>query len=90
MTSTNFNYLPVRPDLIMKTFVILLFLAISNLCVAQTKALVGGTLVDGFGGTPIQNSIIIIEGKRIVAVGEMGKTPIPSGAEIISTEGMTV
>ncbi len=74
----------------MKTFVILLFFAISNLCIAQTKALVGGTLIDGFGSTPIQNSIIIIEGKRIVAVGEMGKTPIPSNAEIISTEGMTV
>lgn len=54
------------------------------------KALVGGTLIDGFSSTPVQNSIIIIEGERIKAVGELGKLEIPDGAEIISTEGMTV
>jgi imidazolonepropionase-like amidohydrolase len=54
------------------------------------KALVGGTLIDGFGGTPIQNSVIIIEGEKIRAVGTVGSLEIPSGAEIISTEGMSV
>lgn len=54
------------------------------------KALVGGTLIDGFGGKPIQNSVIIIEGQRIKAVGHQGNTPIPATAEIISTEGMSV
>ena len=33
------------------------------------KALVGGTLVDGFGGKPIRNSVVLIEGERIAAVG---------------------
>jgi hypothetical protein len=28
-------------------------------------ALLGGTLMDGFGGTPMQDSVIIIEGKHI-------------------------
>jgi imidazolonepropionase-like amidohydrolase len=62
------------------------------ICVAfsQTKALVGGTLIDGFGGTPILNSVVIIEGERIVAVGRMGEIEIPAGAEIISTEGQSV
>src|SRR4029434_6339029 len=54
------------------------------------KALVGGTLIDGFGGKPIRNSVIIIEGERIKAVGQVGTLPVPAGAEIISTEGMTV
>lgn len=54
------------------------------------KALVGGTLIDGFGRPPIRNSVIIIEGERIKAVGQIGSLAIPSGAEIISTEGMTV
>ena len=54
------------------------------------KALVGGTLIDGFGGTPIKNSIIIIEGERIKAIGQVGNFEIPSEAEIISTEGMSV
>jgi imidazolonepropionase-like amidohydrolase len=54
------------------------------------KALVGGTLIDGFGGKPIRNSVIIIEGERIKAVGEVGVLAVPAGAEIISTEGMSV
>ncbi|MGB5817846.1 MAG: amidohydrolase family protein [Saonia sp.] len=54
------------------------------------KALVGGTLIDGFGSDPIKNSVIIIAGEKIETVGTMDNTPIPTGAEIISTEGMTV
>jgi hypothetical protein len=46
------------------------------------KALVGGTLIDGFGGTPIRNSVIIIvEGERIKAIGQVGSLAIPAGAE---------
>jgi len=54
------------------------------------KALVGGTLIDGFGSHPIMNSVIIIEGEKIKEVGTQDTTPIPANAEIISTEGMTV
>lgn len=56
----------------------------------QTKALVGGTLIDGFGGVPIQNSVILIEGEHIKAIGQVGTLDIPEGAEVISTEGMSV
>ena len=54
------------------------------------KALVGGTLIDGYGSTPIRNSVVIIEGERIKAVGQVGTLAIPPGAEVISTEGMSV
>jgi imidazolonepropionase-like amidohydrolase len=57
---------------------------------ARLKALVGGTLIDGFGGRPIRNSVILVDGERISAVGQAGQLPIPPGAEIISTEGMSV
>lgn len=56
----------------------------------RVKALVGGTLIDGFGSTPVQNSVILIEGERIKAVGTVGTLEIPEGAEVISTEGMSV
>src|SRR6476660_6835096 len=56
----------------------------------RTKALVGGTLVDGFAGPPIQNSVILIDGDKIAAVGQVGSLAVPAGAEVISTEGMTV
>jgi imidazolonepropionase-like amidohydrolase len=56
----------------------------------KVKALVGGRLIDGFGGAPIPNSVILIEGERIKAVGQVGTLEVPKGAEVISTEGMTV
>ena len=56
----------------------------------NVKALVGGTLIDGYGSTPIRNSVVIIEGERIRAVGQVGTLAIPAGAEVISTEGMSV
>jgi imidazolonepropionase-like amidohydrolase len=57
---------------------------------AQVKALVGGTLIDGFGGKPIHNSVIIIEGERIREIGQVGRLEIPKEADVISTEGMSV
>ena len=57
---------------------------------ARVKALVGGTLIDGYGGTPLRNSVIIIDGERIRAVGQMDALAVPAGAEIISTEKMSV
>ena len=54
------------------------------------SALVGGTLIDGFGGPVIRNSVILIEGERIKAVGQVGTLEVPAGAEVISTEGMSV
>jgi imidazolonepropionase-like amidohydrolase len=56
----------------------------------RVTALVGGTLVDGYAGSPLRNSVILIEGGRISAVGQVGSLAVPAGAEVISTEGMTV
>ncbi len=72
---------------------ILFFLFLCSLGFAQEKpikALVGGTLIDGFGSIPIKNSVIIIEGKKIKAVGTIETLQVPVNAEVISTEGMSV
>ena len=58
--------------------------------VGQKKALVGGMLIDGYGGRPIHNSVILIDGQKIIKVGHQGNTQVPAGYEIISTEGMSV
>ena len=50
----------------------------------------GGTVIDGYGNAPIPDGIVVIEGDRILAVGGAGQVAIPEGAEIVSTEGMTV
>ncbi|MCB0665446.1 MAG: amidohydrolase family protein [Saprospiraceae bacterium] len=70
--------------------IILQLFLLKGFLYGQTKALVGGTLIDGFGGTPIQNSIIIIEGEKISRIGQIGSMKIPENAEVISTEGMSV
>lgn len=69
---------------------ILILLALAAAAAAQRKALVGGTLIDGYGGPPIRNSIILIDGEKIQAVGQAGSLPVPPDAQVISTAGMSV
>ncbi len=59
-----------------KTILIALLFSSIGINGQKITALVGGTLVDGFGGIPIQNSIIIIHDKRILAVGRQGELVI--------------
>ncbi|WP_194976978.1 amidohydrolase family protein [Aquiflexum lacus] len=77
---------------ISKTILLLLFIfSLPYTLQAQNiKALVGGTLIDGFGGPPLRNSVIIIEDERIKEIGQVNNLKIPEDAEIISTEGMSV
>lgn len=80
----------------MGLLVSLLLLAGVELAMAQAArpegvlALVGGRLIDGFGGPPLENAVIVVRGNRIEAVGRMGEVTIPAGARILSTEGRTV
>ncbi len=53
-------------------------------------ALVGGTLIDGRGGRPLRNSVVLIGDGRIQAIGTVGETQVPTDYQQISTEGMTV
>ena len=75
-----------------KLFSVLLFFLVLTSTSQENniKALVGGTLIDGFGSDPIKNSVIIIEGEKIKTVGTIENTSIPENAEVISTEGMSV
>ena len=74
----------------MKKYTLIMLFLFSYGVEAQIKALVGGTLIDGFGSKPMLNSVIILEGDRIKAICRMGELEIPIDAEIISTEGMSV
>jgi imidazolonepropionase-like amidohydrolase len=53
-------------------------------------AIVGGQLIDGYGGLPVQNAVILVSKNRIVEVGQVGMVNIPSTAEVIDSNGMTV
>ena len=73
-----------------KAGAVLACMALAPLAQAQRVAMVGGTLVDGTLSDPIRDSVILIEGQRIVAVGTVKTLPVPADATVISTEGMTV
>lgn len=55
-----------------------------------TLAVVGGHLIDGNEGVPIQNSVVLVDGDRVVHVGTVDDTPIPAGARVIDADGHTV
>ena len=76
----------------LKQSLTIFFLSLGVVCAAQARplALVGGRLIDGFGGPPLANSVILIEGERIAKIGTVDTLPVPNDAEVISTEGMSV
>lgn len=67
-----------------------LLLALPAAADSAKKALVGGRLIDGFGGRPLANSVILIDGDTIEKVGTVGSLAVPEGYAVISTEGMDV
>jgi imidazolonepropionase-like amidohydrolase len=50
----------------------------------------GGRVIDGWGGAPIENGVVVIRGNRIEAVGPAASVAIPAGARSIDVNGMTV
>ena len=54
------------------------------------RAIVGGVLIDGTGRPPVKDSVAVIDGDRIVAVGRRGEVAVPGDAEVIDASGRTV
>jgi imidazolonepropionase-like amidohydrolase len=50
----------------------------------------GGTLIDGNGGAPVPNAVVVVQGNRITAVGRAGQVQIPAGAQTINATGKYV
>ncbi|MFN8571105.1 MAG: amidohydrolase family protein [Gemmatimonadaceae bacterium] len=50
-------------------------------------AIVGATLLDGNGGAPLSDAVIVIRGTRVMAVGARATTAIPKGARVIDASG---
>ena len=55
-----------------------------------TLAISGGTLVDGYGGIPVQNAVVLVSGDRIMKVGDVNSVAIPDGVKTLDVNGMTV
>lgn len=54
-------------------------------------AMTGGTLIDGRGGAPIPNAVVVMQGDRIVAAGPAASTPVPeNAARVIDASGLYI
>lgn len=56
----------------------------------KVKVIRGGRLIDGNGGPVIKNPVVIVEGKRIKAVGTKGEIKEPKGANVIDASRFTL
>jgi len=70
-------------------------LAILPLAVSPPKAaaqrppiaIVGATVIDGNGGAPLPDAVVVVRGRRIAAVGPRGSVDVPEGAEVVDGTG---
>src|SRR5262249_45470382 len=53
----------------------------------SSLAIVGATIVDGRGGTPIRDGVIVVTDGRISAAGPRSSTTVPAGARTIDGTG---
>lgn len=47
----------------------------------------GGTLLDGKGGPPVSDALLIIRGNKFETVSRKGQTPIPQDAQVLHADG---
>jgi len=57
---------------------------------SHVVAIVGATLIDGRGGAPLLDAVVVIRGEKIVAVGKRAVVTIPAGSEVIDAKGLTL
>ena len=69
------------------TLAILLFLCSTAPAAAKPVAFVGGTIINGTGAASIPDGAIVVDGKKIVAVGRRADVKIPADAQTIDVTG---
>ena len=90
--------MPANMAVILKRLAVLVTVAALAACAGSPAppaepggmAIVGAQLIDGTGGDPIPDSVIVIRDDRIVDAGPRETTGIPAGAEIVDAAGQTV
>ncbi|HEX4945598.1 MAG TPA: amidohydrolase family protein [Blastocatellia bacterium] len=56
----------------------------------QIIAITGATLIDGLGGAPLPDAVVLVRGEQIAAVGTRRTIAIPKNAEIIEARGLAL
>ena len=83
----------MKHNLLISLFFCLSLVAFAELAPAQdmpTLAISGGRLVDGYGGVPVQNAVVLVSGDRITGIGDVNSLSIPEGVKTVDANGMTI
>lgn len=54
---------------------------------APVTALVGATLIDGTGSEPVNDAVVLVEGKHILCAGTREACPVPEHADTVDLSG---
>src|SRR2546427_9038762 len=54
------------------------------------RVFTGAMLVDGTGGAPVRDAVVVVDGDRVVAAGARGALSWPHDAEVIDVRGRTI
>jgi imidazolonepropionase-like amidohydrolase len=72
-----------RPDTISITLLLFCLCACKPQEAARPKAIVGAILLDGQGGPPMSDSVVVVAGGRIESAGPRSSVTIPQGADTV-------
>jgi hypothetical protein len=71
-------------------FAILLLAGCNSPQESGVKVIVGARLIAAPGRTPVEYSVVVIDGTKFREVGPQSSTPVPKGAEMTRGIGMTI
>lgn len=78
----------------MRGFWLLVLAGVAGACKpaseTRLRAIAGAVLIDGTGSAPVSQSVIIVAGSRIRAVGPRAAVPIPASTEVADGRGRFV
>ncbi|MGN6716442.1 MAG: amidohydrolase family protein, partial [Candidatus Binatia bacterium] len=78
--------------LLLQFVIAVAFISVCSLARAQTRpiAVVGATLIDGAGRTPVTDSVVIVRDGKFQAMGKRGEVQIPQDAQVIEAAGKSI
>ncbi|MCI0337763.1 MAG: amidohydrolase family protein [Acidobacteria bacterium] len=56
----------------------------------KVVAITGATMIDGRGGAPVIDSVVLVRGEHIIAAGSRASVRVPNGDEVVDARGMTI
>jgi len=81
---------PPRSRLVLSTLLLLVALGGCKAAGEGVIALAGATLIDGSGGDPVHDALVLVKHGHIAGVARVNELQVPRGAQVVSLGGKTI